>query len=407
MAFNGRMRLGGRVTTGCSWLLVGVLVVTGGCTGAPPTRREPQGPASASGEPPTAMPGAFAAAGVRATRVVPDLGAERGSSLEMTKALDELVTAGSRLFTRRWRPTGERSLVASADLGRTWQAVDLPGATEADRVPLLNQAGPAVVATNGKGKVWVTGDGLTWRGGPAPIGDGYVLNHPAQHVGGALAVGVTGKKEDGLVLTTDAGATWNAVDCPALSRPTHVRDRCVPVTPAGGPLWVRWYEVSVDAGRTWQEMTIVPDPDSSFSPMLQGLVALPTGGWLGPVMAGLHPSPSSYLLVRSTDGRTWETVVPYPCERAESRKSTVSRPQPLGERWLVAYTCTDGADNPLRSTLYLVDRDGTNPRVLTTIDEPGHWYGTPVAIGGTTVVPEIRSDGRGLEAAVTFLHLQA
>jgi hypothetical protein len=401
------MRLGGRVTNGCAWLLAGVLIVAGGCTAAPPKGSELRGSASASVKAPTAVPDAFAAAGIRAVRVVPDLGAKPGSTLELGDALAELVTAGSRLFTRRWQPTGERSLVASADLGRTWQAVDLPGATEADRVPLLKQAGPAVVVTKGDNRVWVTGDGVTWRGGPAPVGpDGYVLNHPAQHLGGSLVVGVTGKKKRGLVLTTDGGATWQSVDCPAISRPTGERDRCEAVTPAGGALWVRWYEVSVDSGRTWHTTSIVPDPGSSFSPMLRGLVALPTGGWLGPVVAALHPSPSSYLFVRSTDGLTWEPVVPYPCERAENRKSTVSRPQALGERWLVAYTCTDAADNPLRSILYLTDRDGTNPRVLATIDEPGHWYHTPVTIGGTTVVPEIRSDGHGLGAAVTFLHLQ-
>jgi hypothetical protein len=386
-----------------------MVLLVSGCTTARPD--EPvvpvPSPASVSPTGPAVPLRAFEAAGIRATRVVPDLETDRYFLL--TDTGDDIVVAGSTLIANSVdRNLRANRVMTSTDRGRTWQGTDLPGATASEGWVILSRTGPVVAAVSSSPRdpTWLTGDGVTWRGGPMPLEPGaFQLARPLQQVDGAV---VAANSKDGrrIVRTRDGGATWQTVDCPAMFRPTDDPNRCEVVTPAGGALWVRWWELSIDAGKTWRPVTIVPDPGVTIRPMLRDTVTLPTGGWLSPVWTGFPPDTSAYLLVRSLDGITWETVIPYPCDKAAEQGAKVSRPQALGNRWLVAYTCRSKDDTAQRSFLYLLDRDGTGAKVLATIDQPARWFGAPVTAGDTVVVPEIRYDER-TGPSVTLLHLNA
>jgi hypothetical protein len=175
---------------------------------------------------------------------------------------------------------------------------------------------------------------------------------------------------------------------------------------AGRNLWVRLHEVSLDAGQTWRTVSLAPDPGVNTT-MISNAVALPGGGWLGSIHVILTAGdPFVDYLVRSTDGVRWERVVSDPCDKAEGAGSSVSEPQPIGDRWLVAYTCTvEGIDKPVRSQLYVLDRDATQARLLATVEQTGSSFGAPVAVRDTVVVPEIQGE-QGLGGTITFLHLR-
>jgi hypothetical protein len=380
-----------------------MLLLVAGCTETGPDRRtEPlSSPASVSVSvsPPAVSLGVFEAAGIRATRAIPELG--EGRYFHLTDANDDIVVAGTTLIANSVdRNLRSNRVMTSTDRGRTWQGIDLPGATADDGWAILSRTGTTVAAVGGGKRhlVWLTDDGVTWRGGPVPVeSEGYVLALPLRGVDGAVVV-ANSRKGARIVRTTDGGGTWQTIDCPTMFRPTGQADRCEVVTPAGGNLWARRFEVSVDAGKTWRPVKVVPEFGSVIQ--LMGTVTLQGGGWLSPVWTVIPPAKSAYLLARSRDGVTWDTVIPYPCDKAAGQGATVSRPQALGNRWLVAYTCVDATDDAQRSVLYLLEADGTGARVLAAIDRPGRWFGGPVTVGDTVIVPEIRNDN-----VVTLLHL--
>lgn len=389
-----------------------MLLLVGGCTATRPDGRPTGAPSSgpsSSPTPPAVGLDVFAAAGIRATRVAPGLAADRYFALHDTAA--DVVVAGTTMVANSMdRGSRAYRVITSTDLGRTWREIALPGAPADDGWAILSRTGSVVVAVGGGNthSVWLTGDGIAWRGGPVPVEpDGYVLARPLQQVDGAVVVARQDKGVARIVRTADGGVTWQTVGCPAMFRPTGDPGRCETVTPAGGNLWVRWTELSLDGGKTWRRVSIVPDPQSTIMPMLEETVVLPTGGWLSPVWVTFGAgTATARLLVRSLDGVTWEPVIPFPCDKAGGEGAAVSRPQAIGNRWLVAYTCDDRADDAKRSFLYLVERDGTGAKMLAAIDGPGRWFGAPVTVGTTVVVPEIRRSGPGDAPTVTFLHLE-
>ena len=54
--------------------------------------------------------------------------------------------------------------------------------------------------------------------------------------------------------------------------------------------------------------------------------------------------------------------------------------------------------------LSLVDAAGSGATALGTVDRPGSWFGAPVAVGTTVVVPEIHGGGPGT-GTLALLHL--
>jgi hypothetical protein len=316
-------------------VIVGVLLVVGGCA------RSGDDALGLDGPPPLPPP-------------------------EPLVSLDSFTAAGVRAV--RTQPEADR---------------DLHFDTRADTPPVVAAGGSLVALTTDS------------EGGPVPTKpDGALLAAAVRQPDGRVVVGTQGRDDARLVLTADGGATWQVAECPATFRPAG-SPRCEVPRDAGGRLWLRGADVSLDAGRTWTPVTV----GASSVPRVDNAVGLPGGGWLGSAVTLPAPTTRAGLLVRSTDGVAWQPVVEYPCEAGQG--ATVSPPRPLGDRWLVTYTCVDGTDTPQRSHLYLVDRDGTQGRVLVTVDRPGAWLGTPVAVGGAVVVPEVR--GRG---PVTFLQLR-
>ncbi|GIJ66809.1 hypothetical protein [Virgisporangium ochraceum] len=373
-------------------VIVSVLLLVGGCVAARDDDPAPDGPPP---EPLVALD-PFAAAGIRAVRVVPEV--DRNLHFDTRADVPPVFAAGGSLVAVTTDREGEVLGVArSADLGRTWRYVDLPGLT-ASLVRLgLAEAGPLVVATGGtdNDSAWVTGDGQGWRGGPVPTQPGGALLAAAvRQPDGRVVVGTQGSDDARLVVTADGGSTWQVVDCPATFRPAG-SPRCEVPRDAGGDLWLRGADVSLDAGRTWKPVTV----GTSSVPRVEDAVALPGGGWLGSAVTLTAPTTRTGVLVRSTDGVAWQPVVESPCGAGQG--ATVSGPRRIGDRWLVTHTCVDADDAPQRSHLYLVDRDGTRGRVLVTVDRPGAWLGAPTAVGDTVVVPEVRREG-----PVTFLQLR-
>jgi hypothetical protein len=394
------------------WLPVVVLVFATGCTEPDDDnvrRVAPHWPPPSSA-PPAALVGldVFGAAGVRAARVVPDLPGDQ--PLDVRGAQADVVAAGDALVSFTAGSGHDRRVARSLDLGVSWANVELPGAS----FPQLSVAGDLVVAIETVARrphAWASADGFEWRGGPLP-GDGIVSVWPGRLPDGQLVAAEQPEPGFGrLVVSADGGASWRLIDCPPQARRTAPHgppQQCVAPVLAGRNLWVRLYEVSLDVGKTWQTVSVVPDPGSAIYPMISNTVVLPGGGWLGAVGVTLEAGGQFVeYLARSTDGLRWEPVIPHPCDKAEGAGSVVSKPQPLGDRWLVAYTCTvEKVFKPVRSQLYLVDRDATQARLLATVEQTGLSFGAPVAVRGTVVVPEIYGDHRGVGGTVTFLHLR-
>lgn len=375
--------------------IVGVLLMVGGCVASGDDGLGLDGPPLPPPEPLVSLD-SFTAAGIRAVRVQPK--ADRDLYLDMRAGTPPVLAAGGSLVALTTDSEGDvLSVVRSADLGKTWRSVDLPGVTASLVRLVLAEAGPLVVATGGtdRDSAWVTGDGQGWRGGPVPTQpDGALLAPAVRQPDGRVVVGTQGSGDARLVLTADGGATWQVVECPATFRPAG-SPRCEVPSDAGGQLWLRGADVSLDAGRTWKPVTV----GASNVPRVESAVGLPGGGWLGSAVTLPAPTTRAGLLVRSTDGVAWQPVVESPCGAGQG--GTVSRPRAFGDRWLVTWTCVDDNDAPQRSHLYLVDRDGSQGRVLVTVDRPGAWLGAPAAVGDTVVVPEVHERGQ-----VTFLQLR-
>lgn len=385
-------------------IVASVVLLVGGCDRSPHTDNDhgEQRPA-----PLTALD-AFAAAGIRAERVVPTAGpgTDRDRYFDTRDDSVRIVAVGTSLVALAIDRDGDvYFVVRSADLGKTWQYVDLPEVTASITRLVLAEVGPVVVATGGtdNDSAWVTADGTGWRGGPVPTKpDGALLAEATRQPDGRIVVGTQGKEGNRLVLTADAGVTWQTVDCPSMFRPAAHPLRCEVARPAGGNLWIRGGDVSLDAGQTWRPAVVAPAVESSMAPKLAAAVAMPGGGWLGTVVTMPGPTMVAERLAVSADGLAWE-LRPSPCGGAEG--STVSLPRAIGDRWLVTHTCLDEQDAPLRSVLHLIDTDGRSGKALASLDRPGLWFGAPVSVGDAVVVPEVRGGGPG-EGTLALLTLR-
>lgn len=407
-----------------------VLCVTVSCSGGSGDPPREQGDRSdpPAGSTPDAEPASglvdldeLEDAGIRATRVEPDLGRDRelevvAGGVDVAVAGDVLVSRGTSLLDPN---VGD--VMVSTDRGATWRPVELPGAPRALESRFVDQVGEWVLVTAGMATgdtgtdtwyIWASRDGTTWRGGHVTLSPGGIDlgQDKGQLLDGRLAVPVItsgGSTRDEMVVSSDGGASWQQVGCPAESIPSGISFACFGLTAGGRGLWLRNHEVSVDEGRTWHAVTITPDPGVTAVPRIRAAVALEGRGWLGVADLLLPGNVPRSVVVRSSDGVTWEAVTPDPCADADvdEAQSSFSPPVPLGDRFLVAGTCSH-VTAARRSQLHLLDGDGTHLDLLAGLDTPGLSFGQPAVSGTTVVVPEIHDEEERLNTAVTFLQLE-
>lgn len=319
---------------------------------------------------------------------------------------------GEALLTVVTDREGEVEQVArSTDLGATWQPVELPGAPDVLDSPRLDRVGH-VATVNAGGPdnsvyLWASGDGERWQGGLLPSEVAAARGSGNGQLPDGRPAIVTLDEDGGpeRLLTLSDEGEWQTIDCPPEATvELHNGPGCIPPVPMGGGLWLRLNAASLDEGRTWAPIVVTPDPRSDDVPSVASAAPLADGaGWLATVAIErrLQDVPQDLeLLVRSVDGLTWETLLADPCTEAGERTASAffSGPTRLGDSWLVSSTCLDNSEVPLRSVLYLVGPDGTDPQVIAEAPA-GDSLGAGIAVGDTVVMPYATDDG-------TFLHLR-
>jgi hypothetical protein len=312
-------------------------------------------------------------------------------------------------------PIDERlsGVTYSTDLGATWQPAELPGLPpvggemsgmtdfflhrldDAVAVDIAYSSGwmaePALY-------LWVSTDGLEWRGGALsmldleeqPVG----VNDVWRDEEGRLFASVRDGSDTPrfVIRSDDDGATWEIVDC-AWPPPTRAPG-CRQVQRAGR-LWVSPDKtaVSLDEGRTWVEPElpgIELDGDDNFDPVQRS-----DGGWLA-VASEVEHAESEYerttqnFLLRSDDGIRWERVFYHDTRCSDHLPfEWISTPVPFGRGWVVAHVCgtpvEDASDGPL-SQLLVLSADGRQVTPIAHTLESETLYGQPILVGGDTVV---------------------
>jgi hypothetical protein len=406
-------------------LLLLVVVVIAGCSGNTPDDQ----PGEAAE--PTSVPeraralvdlDEFTDAGIQATRLEPEIEGDAqllveadqivGGEIDLSVVGDEGEVLVALVEEGLTSP-----LVRSTDYGESWQLVELPNgiSTLESRHASQVDASLLVSATDPDDRqyILVSDDARTWRGGPVDLGPrGTGLGqYPGQLLDGRLAVPLMrSERDEGLLVSSDGGSSWQPVDCPAESVSDGFPGSCLTLNAEDGGLWLREHEVSLDEGQTWQTVEVRPDPGATASPKIAAAVAPSDGNWLG--VTNVIVNDGGYnahraILARSADGLRWETVLSDPCSRTgmDYRHSWFSRPVPLGDGWVVASTCTSPEGEALRSELHLLDHDGTQPALLAAVDHDGVSFGAPIVSGTRVVIPEIQTIPDEHDQHVTFLQL--
>jgi hypothetical protein len=375
------------------WVLA-VAAATGGCSdgGDDPEGTGEGGPeasADASGDAGEEPPAAVDPATTEPARVT------------LAPAAFDVRLAGAVGSVMLARPDaeGHHGAASSADLGATWAPLVLPGAPSRLDLRIHVLDGTAVVGGVDYMSdpivvyLWTSSDGVTWQGGRAegvtvPAERVRVVSGASRQDDGGFVAMVTDTTDVVVaVLTSEDGVTWRAGDCPPENR---VESGCPPVATAGDlslPAGDRpASNVSLDRGGSWQRPTV-----GGQVVALYGAVELPGGGWLGATGASPFDDSHGGLLVRSGDGVRWSPVIgPDPCDEVASPTSWYRPPVPFGDGWLVAYTCEDG-NEPHLSQLYLLDADGSNPRVVEGTPITDADYGPVASLAdGTAVVQTYR-----------------
>jgi hypothetical protein len=361
------------------------------------------------------------AAGVEARRLEPDLGGNRRFRTSPLRA--NVTVVGSDLLG--WVDTGSgEELHRSADLGASWERVELPNAPERLSSSRAYEVGDRAVVTGSEsetwtgadGYIWISDDGVDWHGGsvPAVPPDAQLTVPFTQLPDGRLAVGLYQPDQPQAppqALVTGGGTSWQLADCPPGWRAGD--HSCSPQPSFGDGLWLSsgGTQVSMDEGASWQPIVVTPDTtdttagtggaDLSPSKVLS-TVTSPSGGWLGVGYRDERDLNRYWSIVRSADGVLWETVLQDPCRGIGSTavEAFYGHPVPFGDDWLVVHTCFRSWW-PQRSELYLLDQDGSNPRRVASTDTPGLYFAQPDDVDGAVVVPELDLAGTG-----TFLHLR-
>jgi hypothetical protein len=405
-------------------VLVMVLVAVTGCPGDDDAESPPDEPVDATtapdAEPDHVDLAGLEAAGIQATAVDPSLAPGQQLAIGGDGGV---VAVSDVLVSNAYDDDNELRLVRSTDLGASWEPLELPGAPT-EHGGLLYDAGAAAIVARTDldslhGYFWASSDGVTWRGGdPVDLGaDFQGLDDVAgQLPDGRLAITVFrwtaanppgAPTDNDLVVASDGGASWRHIGCPPEARSTTSGIACVPLQDAGRGLWLRLQEASRDGGHTWHTATLDPDPGAVTFPAIDTAVPVEGNGWLGSASVILPSHNPAFLgyLVHSTDGTSWEPILSDPCANTDIdySASSVSRPVQSGDQWLVTYTCTSDTV-PQRSELYLLDPDGTHPRLVAEA-QPETTFGTPLAAGSTVIVPEIHGEP-GPEHDITLLQLR-
>jgi hypothetical protein len=189
--------------------------------------------------------------------------------------------------------------------------------------------------------------------------------------------------------STDGGTTWAWEQCPLAGAST-----CADRIAAPGII-IRGDRSSVDNGRTWKRWRVRPEPagvaDGSAVPI--GFVSLDRvrpNVWLATASYAQDAESGRTLLLRSTDGTTWQptTDLPGSCGYA-----LLSPPIRADARWFTTSTCS--SHGPIsearfrvitgnRAATRFVRVPGTGVRI--GVDDYTR-MGPPLAVGGEILVP--------------------
>ena len=303
------------------------------------------------------------------------------------------------------------AVLMSDDVGATWRAVDLPGATEAVELsePVdLND----VAAVAAPGMSWTTADGLTWRQGPA-FGDTLGLRPFLGRVDDLLVASALGDGRFQVFTSRDRGETWESAAVqgvePAAGSYAQMSsvfeddgrlvgylngdfgqgDRPVLLSEDGGRSWTARPTdevcpcsgglpqredgaISLDGGRTW----VVPElPDNVLGELNS---VIDTGRhWVGAAEYFEAGAGLSETLLSSTDGRRWVHAAPRGC-----RQGRFSAPVRFHNRWYIGSECASTEDGVL-----LVSADGGATFTALEGTRRSGRLATPLIIQERLVVP--------------------
>jgi hypothetical protein len=189
-----------------------------------------------------------------------------------------------------------------------------------------------------------------------------------------------------VLASDDGGATWRYGACP--DEAATVDGRCVRPE-VHGELWVRDREVSLDAGRTWQEPVV--DVDLSDPLMFGSVVELPDGGWVATGSTDDTDDEDQGYVLRSRDGLRWEELRPGACEGG-LQSSGFTGLVPFGDGWLTAGRCDDG-DDRVRSEVYAVGPDANRLEAVPDTLREDRSYSSATVVAGDVVLLVENPDG--------------
>jgi hypothetical protein len=189
-----------------------------------------------------------------------------------------------------------------------------------------------------------------------------------------------------VLASDDGGATWRYDACPG---PAATDDGGCTNPEVHGDLWVRDGEVSVDAGRTWQQPVVEGDVGDGL--MFGSVVELPDGGWVATGRTADAGDEDRGHVVRSADGLRWEELHAGACED-DPQGSSFTGLVPFDDGWLTAYDCSDSGER-VRSEVYRVGPDATRLEAVPDTLRDGWSYASPTVVAGGVLLLADRADG--------------
>ncbi len=194
------------------------------------------------------------------------------------------------------------------------------------------------------------------------------------------------------IRSRDGGRTWQREACPPTRAP------CAPRLAARG-LVLRGESVTVDGGKTWRPVQVVPRPRAREVPVRFTSVARVRGGWIATATI-LRGEDAVDLLLRSADGRTWRGMIDFRACRGEQADSfEVAKPVRADHGWYTVVSCGRAAEGTVRAWVARGDGSGRGWSAVpgTTGTAP---LDPPLRQGRRVLVPQ--ADDRGVHAILAI-----